>query len=117
MSLPKRLQKPQAATRGDGGSSAGCTWPVVLYPPWPLRCCRASLGRAGLVSSPDADWCLFSHTVPDDPDRRYVSLDRCSPAMYVYARAGLGRTKHDLDPPLSISSLAIATPLVGLAGL
>ena len=65
--------------------------------------CRASLGRAGLVSSPDADW--------------YVSLDRCSPAMYVYARAGLGRTKHGLDPPLSISSLAIATPLVGLAGL
>jgi hypothetical protein len=33
---------------------------------------------------------LFSHTVPDDPDRRYVSLDRCSPAMYVCTRARAG---------------------------
>nr|CAB3474022.1 unnamed protein product [Digitaria exilis] len=71
-------QKPQAATRGDGGSNAGCTW-LELYPPWPLCRCRAaagaSLARAGF------GLCLSSHTVPDDPDRRNVSLDRCNPAI------------------------------------
>jgi hypothetical protein len=34
-----------------------------------------------MASFPDADMSLSSHTIPDDPDRRNVSLDRCSPAM------------------------------------
>ncbi|GJN17934.1 hypothetical protein PR202_gb05042 [Eleusine coracana subsp. coracana] len=61
-----------------------------LYPPCPLeplRCCRAATAAAGGVASFFAASSarrrleLASHTMPDDPDRRNVSLERCSSAM------------------------------------
>ena len=85
---PKSLQKPQTATRGDGGSSAGGTRPVVLYPACACpaerlrstaRAAPPSSSAAGLISP---EMFLSSHTSPDEPDRRNVSLDRCSPAMH-----------------------------------
>lgn len=85
----KSLQKPQTATRGDGGSSAGGTRPVALYPACacPAERLRStalaapppSSSAAGLISP---EKFLSSHTSPDEPDRRNVSLDRCSPAMH-----------------------------------
>lgn len=89
---PKKPQKPQTPTRGDGGSSAGETRPApALYPPCPLdrlRCTRA--GGEGPSSRRPGDGlisperCLSSsHTIPDEPERRNVPLDRCSPAMDV----------------------------------
>jgi hypothetical protein len=42
-----------------------------------------------MASFPDADMSLSSHTIPDDPDRRNVSLDRCSPAMLAASYSSL----------------------------
>ena len=83
----KKVQKPQTPTRGDGGSSSCDTRPAaaLLYPAWPcdrLRCTRAGGpgGDVGLAISPER--CLSSsHTIPDEPERRNVPLDRCSPAI------------------------------------
>jgi hypothetical protein len=94
---PKNAQKPQTPTRGDGGSSAGEARPApALYPPCPLERLRCTTrGAGGGASSPaprgrpgegvgliSPERCLSSsHTIPDEPERRNVPLDLCSPAI------------------------------------
>lgn len=93
----KQAQKPQTATRGDGGSRAGETRPAdALYPASPVERLRSA--RTGLLS-PDR-WLSSSHTIPDEPDRRNVPLDRCSPAIHTqtYSRAA---GEEELRPHLA----------------
>ena len=74
----KQAQKPQTATRGEGGSSAGETRPAdALYPAWPVERLRST--GTGLISL--ERWLSSSYTLPNETARRNVPLDRCSPTI------------------------------------
>lgn len=86
--LAAAAEEPAEAAHGDARRrrvERRLDAPAALYPPCPADRLRSTLAAApppppsaGLISP---DRCLSSHTSPDEPDRRNVSLDRCSPAM------------------------------------